>query len=359
MDYNIAALFKTLIEQKGSDLHIAANSPPRIRVDGHVAPLNVPPLTPNDAQELCFRVMNESQKKVFEEKMEIDFSFEVTNLARFRANVYYDQGNVAGAFRMIPTKIFTLDELALPKILKDISTKPRGLVLVTGPTGSGKSTTLAAMLDYINTNKYGHILTIEDPIEFIHSHKNCIVNQRELGQDTLSFSKALKSVLRQDPDVVLVGELRDLETIQTALTIAETGHLVLATLHTNSCISTINRIIDVFPAHQQTQIRVQLAMTLEAVLSQILPVAKNGGRVLAMEIMLINTAIRSLISEGKTNQIYSAIQMGQADSHMQTMNQALYNLIVRNHITKDEGLSKSHDQSELVEMLQKSQGRRL
>lgn len=358
MEYTIATLFKTLIEQKGSDLHIAANTPPRIRVDGKIVALNVPPLSPADSQELCFRVMNESQRKFFEENKEIDFSFEVSNLARFRANIYLDQMQIAGAFRLVPTRIFTIDELGLPPILKNLSESPRGLILVTGPTGSGKSTTLAAMIDFINTNTYGHILTIEDPIEFMHKHKNCVVNQREIGQDTNSFSRALKSSLRQDPDVILIGELRDLETIQTALTIAETGHLVLATLHTNTCISTINRIIDVFPSNQQSQVRTQLGMTLRSVVSQILLPSTKGGRALAMEIMIVNTPIRSLIVEGKINQIYSSIQMGQSDSHMQTLNQSLLSLIQKGLITKNEALSKSQSPEELSELISKTIYRR-
>lgn len=353
MDYTIAQLFKTLIEQRGSDLHLAVNSPPRIRIDGQLVPLDLPPLTPDQTQDLCFRVMSENQKKLFEENKEHDFSFGVRNLARFRANIYYDQGNIAAAFRLIPSKIFSIDELGLPPILKQIAQLPRGLVLVTGPTGSGKSTSLAAMIDHVNVTSYGHILTIEDPIEFIHPHKNCLVHQRELGQDTNSFGKALKSVLRQDPDVVLLGEMRDLETIQTALTVAETGHLVLATLHTNSCVATINRIIDVFPAHQQSQVRAQLAMTLQAVVSQILMPALGGGRAMAMEIMIVNTPIKSLIAEGKINQIYSAMQTGQAESNMQTMNQALLSLVKSRLISKESALRKSENPQELREMFSK------
>ena len=358
MDYDITALFKSLIEQKGSDLHITANSPPRLRVDGQIVPLRVPALTARDAQECCFRVMNESQKKVFEQEREIDFSFSIQNLARFRANVYLNQGSVAGAFRAIPAKIESIDDLKLPPILKTLSQAPRGLVLVTGPTGSGKSTTLAAMIDFINENAYSHIVTIEDPIEFIHEHKNCLINQREIGQDSHSFARALKSSLRQDPDVVLLGEMRDYETIQSAITIAETGHLVFATLHTNNCVSTINRIIDVFPANQQAQIRVQLGLTLQGILSQILLPSQKGGRVMAMEIMLINDPIRGLINEGKINQIYSSMQTGQADSQMQTMNQALFERVAQGHVHPNEALAKSNNPEELQEMLIKNRLKR-
>lgn len=354
MNYNISQLFKALVDQRGSDLHLAVNSPPRIRIDGLLVPLNIPPLTPEDAQELCFRVMNENQKKIFEERKEIDFSFNIANLSRFRANIFYTQGNISGAFRVIPSKIHSIDELNLPPVLKSIADFPRGLVLVTGPTGSGKSTTLAAMIDHVNCHQYGHIVTIEDPIEFIHPHKNCLIHQRELGEDTTSFSNALKSVVRQDPDVVLLGEMRDLETMQTAITVAETGHLVLATLHTNSCIATINRIIDAFPGNQQLQVRAQLSMALQAVVSQILLPAKDGGRALAMEVMITTLAIKALISEGKINQIYSSIQTGQADSHMQTMNQSMLQLVKKRTITKETALKKSQNPQELQELLIKS-----
>lgn len=352
MDYTIAQLFKTLVDQKGSDLHIGANTPPRLRIDGQVVPLDLPPLTPEESKSLCFNVMNEIQKKRFEEHKELDFSFAVKNLARFRANVFTDQGAVAGAFRLIPNAVFSLDDLDLPPILKQLALLPRGLVLVTGPTGSGKSTTLAAMVDYVNTSLYGHIITIEDPIEFVHTHKNCIINQREVGQDTLDFSRALKSALRQDPDVILLGEMRDLETISTAITIAETGHLVFGTLHTNDCVSSINRIIDVFPGDKQSQIRTQLAMTLQAVLSQMLLPARGGGRAMAMEVMVANNPIRALVNEGKITQIYSSIQTGQADSHMQTMNQSLFKLVQKGLITKDQAMAKSSRADELLEMIQ-------
>ncbi|MCX6131022.1 MAG: PilT/PilU family type 4a pilus ATPase, partial [Proteobacteria bacterium] len=290
-------------------------------------------------------------------RKEFDLSFSIPNVARFRANIYYQSGHISGAFRMIPHKISTLDELGSLPLLKQLCQLPRGLVLVTGPTGSGKSTTLAAMINHINENRHDHIVTIEDPIEFVHPHKNSIIDQRELGEDTQSFSFALKSVLRQDPDVILIGEMRDPETISAALTIAETGHLVFGTLHTNSAISSINRIVDSFPPHQQSQVRTQLAMSLEAVLSQMLLPKENGGRVMAMEIMRINSAIRALIQEGKIQQIYSSMQTGQANSGMQTMNQALFQLISRRMISRDLAMQKSPIPDELLEMLTDTKGK--
>ncbi|MFY7930075.1 MAG: type IV pilus twitching motility protein PilT [Oligoflexus sp.] len=357
MDYSMPQLFRALIQQGASDLHISAGSPPRLRINGQVVPLNLAPLSPNETMELCYSVLTEAQKKQFELRKELDLSFSIPNIARFRANIYFQQGHVSGSFRVIAHKIVSLDELGVPPILKKICSLPRGLVLVTGPTGSGKSTTLAAMIDYINESRFDHIVTIEDPIEFVHPHKNCVVNQRELGEDTQSFQNALKSVLRQDPDVILIGEMRDPETISAALTIAETGHLVFGTLHTNGAISSINRMVDSFPPHQQSQIRIQLAMTLEAVLSQMLLPRIEGGRVMAMEIMLMNTAIRALVQEGKIQQIYSAIQTGQAGSQMQTMNQAFYNLISRRLISKDVGIQKSPYPEELAEMLNETKPR--
>ena len=357
MNYTLTQLFQALVEQGASDLHIATGTPPRLRIDGHLVPLNVPPLTPNESLELCYSVLTESQKKTFEETKELDFSFSVKNLARFRGNLYFDSKNVAAAFRLIPVNIKSLKDLGMPSVLENLCGLPRGLVLVTGPTGSGKSTTLAAMIDHINTERQDHILTIEDPVEFVHSHKNCLISQREIGSDTMSFTAALKGALRQDPDVVMVGELRDLETISAALTIAETGHLVFGTLHTNTSVSSINRIIDAFPPHQQGQIRTQLAMTLEAVISQILIPAKAGGRALAMEILIKNHAIRSLITEGKIQQIYSAIQSGQASSKMQTMNQSLFSLIKNRIIDQNIGLSKSPNPDELQDLITKSMTR--
>lgn len=351
LNYTLTQLLRTLIDQGASDLHISAGSPPRLRIDGQLIPLQLEPLTPPECRQLCYSVLTEGQKKDFENTKELDLAFSVQNLARFRANIYLQKNSVTGAFRIIPYKLKTLDDLGLPPVVKRLCELPRGLVLVTGPTGSGKSTTLAAMIDYINERRYDHILTIEDPVEFLHSHKNCVLNQRELGDDTKSFAHALRSAMRQDPDVIMVGEMRDLETIALALTAAETGHLVFATLHTNSCISTLNRIIDVFPPHQQHQIRTQLAMTLEGIMSQVLIPAIGGGRAMALEVMTTNHAIRALINEGKFNQIYSAMQSGQEESGMQTMNQALFGLITKRVIDKDVGLSKSSNIEELVDLL--------
>ncbi len=344
-------LLKTLVQQGASDLHISAGSPPRLRIDGNIAPLNLPPMTPQKTLELCYSILTEMQKKQFEQRKELDLSFSLPNIARFRANIYYQSGHISGAFRVIPHKIITLEELGSPPLLKQLCDLPRGLVLVTGPTGSGKSTTLAAMVNHVNETRYDHIVTIEDPIEFVHSHKNCVVDQRELGEDTQSFSMALKSVLRQDPDVILIGEMRDPETISAALTIAETGHLVFGTLHTNSAISSINRIVDSFPPHQQSQVRTQLAMTLEAVLSQSLIPKETGGRAMAMEIMRMNSAIQALVQEGKIQQIYSSMQTGQSGSGMQTMNQALCSLVNRRLISKEIALQKSPIPDELHDML--------
>ena len=351
MDYTLQQLFQTLIDQGASDLHLAAGTPPRLRIDGSIVPLNLPPLTITDAQQLCYSVLTEAQKKKFESEKELDFSFSVKNLSRFRANVYYESNSIAAAFRVVPYKIFSLEELGLPRIIQKLCSFQRGLILVTGPTGSGKSTTLASMINHINETRYSHIVTIEDPIEFIHHHKNCVVNQREIGEDTYSFAKALKSVLRQDPDVIMVGEMRDLETIASALTLAETGHLVFGTLHTNSAIASINRLVDAFPPHQQAQIRTQLAMTLEAVISQTLIPTTKGGRALALEIMVKTNAVSALITEGKVNQIYSSMQSGQNDSGMITMNQALANLVARRVIAKDLAMTYSHHPDELTDML--------
>jgi len=357
MNYTLPQLLKALIDQGGSDLHVSPDSPPRLRIDGQLLPLDLPPLTPQDSKQLCYSVLTEEQKKDFEAQKELDLAFSVKNLARFRANVYTQRGHVTGAFRVIPFKIHTIEELALPPIVEQLCSLPRGLVLVTGPTGSGKSTSLAAMINHINETRHDHIVTIEDPVEFMHTHKNCMINQREVGHDTNSFARALKSVLREDPDVILVGEMRDLETISLALTTAETGHLVFATLHTNSCVSTLNRIIDVFPPHQQLQVRAQLAMSLMGVLSQTLLPAQNGGRVLAMEIMIPNKAIRNLIREDKLHQIYSSMQSGQDDSGMQTMNQALLALVERRFISVNLALEKSLEPEEFEDMLDKRAGR--
>jgi twitching motility protein PilT len=319
--------------------------------------LQTDPLTPIDTKTLCYSVMNEAQKLRFEEDLELDFSFGIRGMARFRANVYMQQTCVAGAFRIVPYNIIPLDSLGMPPVVTELCDRPRGLVLVTGQTGSGKSTTLASMIDRINTNLKGHIVTVEDPIEFQHSHKSCLVNQREIGRDSSSFKRALKYILRQDPDVVLIGEMRDLETIEAALTVAETGHLAFATLHTNSCVQTINRVVDVFPPYQQAQIRAQLSFVLEGVLSQTLIARANGpGRALALEIMVPNAAIRNLIREDKIHQIYSQMQIGQEKFGMQTMNQSLASLYTRRLIAMDDALGRSSDTDELRNLINQGGG---
>src|SRR5512136_1079642 len=349
---NLHQLLKELIDRGGSDLHLTTNSPPQIRVDGKLMPMDLPALTPVETKQLCYSVLTEAQKHRFEEENELDLSFGVKGLSRFRGNVFIQRGAVAAVFRVIPYKILTFEELGLPPVVKDLAEKPRGLILVTGPTGSGKSTTLASIIDRINTDRHEHIVTIEDPIEYLHPHKGCLVNQREVGSDTKSFKCALKYVLRQDPDVVLIGELRDLETIEAALTLAETGHLCFATLHTNSCAQTMNRIIDVFPPYQQTQVRTQLSFVLEGVLSQtLIPKAAGKGRTLALEIMVPNPAIRNLIREDKLHQIYSQMQVGQDKFGMQTMNQSLYNLYQRRVISLDDAMGRSSDPDEFKQMM--------
>ena len=345
---NMHQLLKAMIEKGASDLHITTGTAPQLRIDGKLHPLRMPPLAPPETKQLCYSVLTDSQKHRFEETNELDLSFSVQKLSRFRGNVFIQRGNVAGAFRAIPFKIKTFEELCLPKVVSDLAEKPRGLVLVTGPTGSGKSTTLATMIDRINTNRNEHIVTIEDPIEYLHHHKGCVVNQREIGADTLSFKNALKYILRQDPDVVLIGEMRDLETIEAALTVAETGHLCFATLHTNSCVQTINRIVDVFPPYQQSQVRAQLSFVLEGVLCQsLLPRANGPGRAMALEIMTPNPAIRNLIREDKIHQIYSAMQVGQEKFGMQTMNQSLGQAYQRRLISLETAMSRSNDVEEL------------
>jgi twitching motility protein PilT len=345
-------LLKTMIEKGASDLHITAGSPPQIRIDGSLVPLKLPPLSPADTKALCYSVLTDQQRSRFEQDNELDLSFTVKNLSRFRANIFVQRGSVAAAFRTIPFKILSFQELGLPPIVAELARKPRGLVLVTGPTGSGKTTTLAAIIDKINVERREHIVTIEDPIEYVHLHKNCIVNQREVGADTDSFKRALKHILRQDPDVVLVGEMRDLETIEAALTIAETGHLCFATLHTNGCVQTINRIVDVFPPYAQAQVRAQLSFVLEGVLSQnLVPKATGHGRVLALEIMVPNAAIRNLIREDKIHQIYSQMQIGQGKFGMQTLNQSLAALFQKGLITLEEAMARSSDQEELRNIL--------
>jgi len=350
--HDMQTLLKTLIEKGGSDLHIAAGSPPRMRVHGKLASIDSTPLSGIETKQMCYAILTDAQKHRFEEDNELDFSFGMKGLSRFRGNVFVQRGTVAGVFRAIPFQIKTLKELGLPPIVEEMTLKPRGLVLVTGPTGCGKSTTLAAMIDKINRERPDHIVTIEDPIEYLHQSRTALVNQREVGADTQNFKRAIKSVLRQDPDVVLLGEMRDMETIETALIIAETGHLCLATLHTNSCVQSINRIVDVFPAHQQPQIRAQLSFVLEGVLSQLLLARSDGtGRVLSLEIMIPNAAIRNLIREDKIHQIYSQMQVGQAKFGMQTMNQSLMGLFARRLITLEEAFGRSTDPDELRQMM--------
>jgi twitching motility protein PilT len=356
MSLTMHQLLKTLVDQGGTDLHITTNSPPQIRIDGKMVPLQLPPMAAAETKQLVYSVLTDNQKHRFEETLELDFSFGVRGLARFRANVFFQRGAVAGAFRTIPWEIRSFKELGLPEVVLNLCDKPRGLVLVTGPTGSGKSTTLAAMLDKVNAERNEHIVTIEDPIEYLHAHKNCLVNQRELHADTYSFPAALRSVLRQDPDVVLVGEMRDLETIESALRIAETGHLTFATLHTNSASQTINRIIDVVPPHQQSQVRAQLSMVLEGILCQSLLPRINGGRTLAMEILIPNSAIRNQIREDKIHQIYSAMQVGQLKFGMQTFNQSLATLYFKKQITLQLALSMSSNPDELQDMINRGAG---
>ena len=348
---NLHELLKTLVEAGGSDLHITTNTQPQIRVDGKLQKLDIPPLNAVETKQLCYSVLTDTQKHKFEEENELDLSFGVKGLSRFRGNIFVQRGAVAGVFRVIPYKILSFEELGLPPVVRELAEKPRGLILVTGPTGSGKSTTLASIIDFINVNRKEHIVTIEDPIEYLHPHKGCLVNQREVGADTKGFKNALKYVLRQDPDVVLVGELRDLETIEAALTLSETGHLCLATLHTNSCAQTINRIVDVFPPYQQTQIRAQLSFVLEGVMSQALIPKIGGGRVMSLEVMVPNPAIRNLIREDKVHQIYSQMQVGQEKFGMQTMNQSLYSLFSRRQITLDDAMARTSDPDELRQMI--------
>ncbi|HEX4476182.1 MAG TPA: type IV pilus twitching motility protein PilT [Polyangiaceae bacterium] len=350
---NLHQLLRAMIEKGASDMHITTGSPPLLRIDGAIVPLKLPPLSPVETKQLCYSVLTEEQKIQFEKNKELDLSFGVKSLSRFRANIFMQRGAVSGAFRSIPFKILTFEELGLPPPVAALAAKPRGLILVTGPTGAGKSTTLASIIDKINSETRQHIMTVEDPIEYLHPHKRCIVNQREVGSDTTSFKLALKYVLRQDPDVVLVGEMRDLETIEAALTIAETGHLVFATLHTNSAIQSVNRIIDVFPPHQQPQIRAQLSFVLEGVISQLLiPRAGGPGRVMAMEVLVPNAAVRNLIREDKIHQIYSQMQVGQVTHGMQTLNQSLYSLYARRLITLEEAMGRSTDQDELRSMIE-------
>jgi twitching motility protein PilT len=348
-EINLRALLQEMIQRGASDLHVTAGNPAMIRVDGDLVKSRVgQALTPKDTLTLAYSILTENQKKRFEVEDELDFSFGVQNLSRFRGNVYKQRGCVAMAIRQIPYEIVPLAKLGMPPILGKLAELPRGLVLVTGPTGSGKSTTLAAMVDKVNRERKGHIITIEDPIEFIHRHQNCIINQREVGADTQSFTSALKYALRQDPDIVLIGEMRDLETIGAAVSIAETGHLVFATLHTNSAAESINRIVDAFPAHQQSQIRSQLAFVLAGVITQTLvPKAKGKGRVCAVEVMVCTPAISAVIRDDKIHQIYSLMQAGKKHG-MQTMNDSLQMLYMKGEVTLEEALKCSGDQNELL-----------
>ena len=337
---DITQLLAFGVEQGASDCHLSAGEPPMIRIHGDLKKLDYPPLTKEDVHTLVYDIMNDAQRKAFEETHECDFSFEMGTVARFRVNVFMQRKGEGAVFRTIPTKILTLEQLEMPAILKQLCEKEKGLILVTGPTGSGKSTTLAGMVDYLNESFEGHILTIEDPIEFVHQSKKCLVNQRELGPHTNSFANALRAALREDPDIILVGEMRDLETIQLALTAAETGHIVFGTLHTSSAPKTVDRVIDVFPPNQQAQIRAQFAESIEAVITQTLLKRKGGGRVAALEILTGTTAVRNLIREAKIHQIPGTMQVSQKDG-MQTMDMALQNLVSRGLVSKEEAQSKS------------------
>lgn len=349
-------MLKLMLERGASDLHITTGIPPKLRIDGKLLTMEgVPELGPIETKSLCYSILTDAQKHSFEENNELDLSFGLKGLSRFRANIFVQRGAVAGAFRVVPFEIRNFRQLGIPDIVADLAKKPHGLILVTGPTGSGKSTTLAAMIDRINSERTDHIITIEDPIEYLHRHKKCLVNQREVKADTASFATALKYILRQDPDVILIGELRDLETIEAALTVAETGHLTFATLHTNSAIQSINRIIDVFPPHRQEQIRVQLSFVLEGVIAQqLIPKRTGKGRIVALEVLLFNPAIRNLIREDKLHQIYSMMQTGQAKYGMLTMNQSLVELYKRGLISYEDALGRSSLPEELVQMLQKA-----
>lgn len=348
----IQQLFKLMVESGGSDLHISVGSPPGLRVNGEVIRVKIPALNATDTKRLVYQILTEEQRNEFEKNFELDLSFGIKGLARFRANVFYSKGGVAAVFRLIPSIVPDFKTLNLPNVLIEMTDVSNGLILVTGPTGSGKSTTLASLIDRLNENEAGHIITLEDPIEFVHPHKNCIVNQREIGTDSLSFANSLRSLLRQDPDIVLVGELRDVETIEAALTVAETGHLVFGTLHTNSTVQTINRIINVFPAHQQDQIRTLLSFVLQGVVSQqLIPKSHEPGRVLAMEILVPTPAIRNLIREDKIHQIYSSMQTGQDKSGMVTMNQSLERHVKSGAIDTLTAMSYSTNPDELSKKL--------
>ena len=352
MAVSLNHLLQRCVQEGGSDLHVTTHSPPQIRVDGVLRPLNDPPFSPTETKKLIYSILTDTQKHRLEEHLEIDFSFGIKGLARFRANVFHQRGAVAAAFRLIPHEIRPFRELGVPQVVEKLCERPRGLVLVTGPTGSGKSTTLAAMIDKINRERHEHIVTIEDPIEYLHNHQSCIVNQREILADTHGFGAALRSAMRQDPDVVLIGEMRDHETVESALRLAETGHLTFATLHTNSAAQTINRIIDIFPAHQQSQIRTQLSFVLEGILCQsLLPKASGSGRCMAMEVLIPNSAIRNLIREDKIHQVYGMMQTGQAKHGMQTFNQSLATLYFKRNISLQLALARSSMADELQEII--------
>lgn len=349
---SLTSLLKTMVDQGASDLHVTVGVPPQFRISGRMVRVKTDSLNPQDTKEICYQVLTDSQKAEFERNLELDFSFGIKDVSRFRGNLFLQRGSVAAVFRRIPINIPEWDSIGIPKVMREVIKRPSGLVLVTGPTGSGKSTTLASILDTLNREEYGHLMTVEDPIEFVHPHKNCVVNQREVGVDTKSFHSALKQVLRQDPDFILVGELRDVETIEMALTMAETGHLVFGTLHTNSAVQTINRVINVFPPHQQSQVRQLLSFTLQAVISQsLLPKADGKGRAMACEVLIPTMAIRNLIREEKIHQIYSAMQTGQGETGMQTMNQHMLSLIRTGQITPEAAMEFSNFPEELVKQI--------
>jgi len=354
LNYKMAQLFKMMVDQNASDLHLVVGAPPALRISGSVSRIQLPDLTAENAETLIMQVLTDSQKLELKQKRQLDFSVSVKGLARFRCNVFFQQTNLSAVFRTIPSIIPDFTALGLPKVLLDMCTVSNGLILVTGPTGSGKSTTLASMIDQLNQKEAAHIITLEDPIEFVHMHKTSIINQREVGTDVPNFSAGLKSLLRQDPDIVLVGELRDTETIEAALTIAETGHLVFGTLHTNSTIQSINRIINVFPSDKQDQIRSLLSFVLQGVIAQQLPPKNGGGRCLVQEILRLNPAIKNLIRENKIHQIYSQMQIGQEESGMVTMNQSLKKLFDSNKIALDTCLAFSNNPDEMEKMLRVS-----
>ncbi|MDI6756659.1 MAG: type IV pilus twitching motility protein PilT [Endomicrobiia bacterium] len=350
---NMNDLLIMMMEKRASDLHITVGAPPTLRIDGQMIPTNYEKLTSDVCQRLVYSLLTDAQKEKYEATNELDLSFGIKGVGRVRMNVFRQRGAVAAALRSIPQKIMTFDELNLPPVVYEMMKISKGLILVTGPTGSGKSTTLASMIDFLNERRRGHIMTIEDPIEYVHQHKNCVVNQRELGSDTSSFTVALKYVLRQDPDIILIGEMRDFDTISAALTIAETGHLVFGTLHTTDAVSSINRIVDVFPPHQQSQIRSQLSFTLQAVFAQqLLPLASGSGRILASEIMVVTPAVKNLIRDMKAEQIYLSIQTG-LKFGMQTMNQSLYDLYIKKKITYNQAVDASTEPEELKKLMQK------